>query len=624
MMLQTVYIGGRSHRLRPSAVVGQGGEAVVYQHQNGQALKVYMDPGDPAYAGDLQAQQGAKFRLDEHQRKLPAFPDGLPPQVVAPLSLAYDRQNGGRVVGYTMPFLDGLEVLLSYADRKFREQGGIDANQAVQVFKNLHELVAAVHAAGVVIGDFNDLNILVSTTGEAYLVDADSMQFGPFLCRTFTTRFVDPLHCTPGKLLLARPHSPTSDWYAFATMLFQSLLFINPYGGVHKPKTGKRLRDAARVLNRVTVFSPDVAYPKAAIPLSALPDELLGYFTALYLQDSRDTFPVSLLNELRWTACSSCGIMHARQTCPACAAPGAVKQVVTVRGNVTATRLFRTHGQILFATSQGGEVRYVYHESGAYRREGDVRVWDGELNSELRVRIWGDKTVLARGSTLVALGPDGSRTRFETQTVGRLPVFDANHRHLYWIEGASLMHDAPLGTVTIGNVLPNRTLVWAGNRFGFGFFRAGSLTRGLVFDAQRPGINDTVPLPPMTGNLIDATCAFADHVAWFMVTIQEGGDIKNHCYVVSDTAQLLAHAEAVQGDGSWLGGGIRGHCALGRQLYVATDSGIVRLKVDGDRVEIEREYPDTEAFVSTDVQLLPSREGLVAVSAREIVLLQIR
>lgn len=623
-MTNAIYVGGKRHRLDATRVVGQGGEAVVYELSPQQVAKIYLSPSDPVYAGNPDAQLGATDRIKEHQRKLPAFPKNLPVGVVAPLDLARERPNGP-IIGYTMTNLKGADVLLRFADRKFREQGGIDANQAVEVFRKLHDLVQQVHRAGVVIGDFNDLNVLVTPGGDVRLVDADSMQFGPFLCKTFTTRFVDPLHCRPDKLLLAVPHSSLSDWYAYATMLFQSLLFINPYGGVHKPKGGEQqLRDASRILHRLTIFSPNVKTPKAAVPFEALPDDLLAYFTELYEQDQRGEFPLKLLEDLRWTACMSCGITHARAICPACATSGVIKQVITVRGSVTAARLFRTDGQIMFATHQGGELRYVYHERGAYWREGEVRVVSGSLDPKLRIRIWGERTVLGKGQSLVAVGRETSQLRVATQLFGRLPVFAANAKHLYWLDGDRLVSDSFYGASTIGNVLPNRTLIWAGERFGFGFFRAGSLTRGLVFDAERVGINDTVPLPPMKGNLIDATCTFADRLAWFMITIEDGGTIKNHCYVIDDKAQLLAHAEAVQGDGSWLGESIRGHLALGQALFAATDAGIVRIKSTDSSLRIEREYPDTEPFVSADAQLLPSREGIVVVSRQEITLLKIK
>ncbi len=61
-------------------------------------------------------------------------------------------------------------------------------------------------------------------------------------------------------------------------MLMQSLLFVGPYGGVYRPTDKKKtvLHDA-RPLKRITVFDPEVRYPKPARPYNMLPDDLLGY-----------------------------------------------------------------------------------------------------------------------------------------------------------------------------------------------------------------------------------------------------------------------------------------------------------------------------------------------------------
>jgi H/ACA ribonucleoprotein complex subunit 3 len=425
---------------------------------------------------------------------------------------------------------------------------------------------------------------------------------------------------------MARPHSQLSDWYAYNTMLFQSLVYLNPYfGGVHKPPKGqKQLRDTARVLHRVSVFSPDVRIPKDALPLENLPDELCDHFKAVYDSDARGVFPLALLRTLRWTTCTTCGSAHSRNVCPSCMAPGAVTQKVVVTGNVTATRLFQTHGTILFATYQGGELRYVYHESGTYRREGGAVILTGDLDRQLRVRIWRGATVFAKGTSLVALHPDGQRDRYTTGLVGRLSIFAANESHLYWLEDNRLVHDARLGVVGIGDVLPNQTLVWAGKTFGFGFYRAGTLTRGFVFDAERPGLNDSVPLSPMRGNLIDATCTFSDNLAWFMLEVEDGGVIRHYCHVINDRGELLSSTEASPGDDTWLSHGIRGHYARGNHLFVATDAGIVRVTFDAGLVGVSREYPATERFVSTGAQLLPASGGIAVVSTREITLLQIK
>jgi hypothetical protein len=619
-----VYVKGHPLSLKPAMVVGQGGEAVIYKLKGGEALKAYMEPNDPIYSGNQEAIAGARLRLDEYQTKLPVFPKNLPERVVKPVDLAYDNRSNGRIVGYTMPFLDGMETLLSYSDRKFRELANIDPNQVVEIFRDLHGLVGQVHTAGVVIGDFNDLNVLVDRSNETHLVDADSMQFGQFPSRTFTARFVDPLLSETDRLVLKLPHREDSDWYAFTTMLFQSLLFINPYfGGVHKPRSGKSYRNDARVLQRISVFSPEVIYPKVAYPLTVLPDELLEHFQQVFEKDLRGDFPDKLLEDLRWTRCSNCHLWHTRPVCPVCAAPGVVKQTISVRGKVVATRFFQTQGRIIFATYQNSAVRYVYHEDGAYKREGDNLVLNGDLDGELRVRIWSDKTVFAKGNQLIVTSPSGAREHQQTELVGRLPIFDANSQHLYWIDQGRLVRDGSLAPVAIGETLPNQTLVWVGQRFGFGFYRAGALTRGLIFNAERGGINDTVPVPSIRGNLIDATCTFSDHLVWVIFAVSEQGVINHYCYVLSEKGELIAQVATTKGDGTWLGESIRGHLALGNYLYAATDSGIIRVGVSGKSIRVDREFPDTQDFVSTETQLLPGKGGITAVSSREIVLLQL-
>jgi len=619
----TVYLNGQRRQLPPTAIIGKGGEADIFRLDGGRVLKLYKQPNDPDYAGNPSAQAGAKERLAEIQTKLPAFPGAvLPERVVSPLELAYRRSTGTDIAGYTMNYLDTEEVLLRLGDRLWREQGGIDGNQTLAVFRDLREMVEAVHQAGVVIGDFNDLNVLFDGTNRSYLVDADSMQFGKFLCRTFTARFVDPLACAPDHLVLSTPHSRYSDWYAFSTMLFQSLLFVGPYGGVHRPTSGKRLQHDDRVLSRITVFSPEVLYPKPALPLTVLPDELLDYFTRVYQNDLREVFPLQLLDNLRWTVCSVCGSVHARAKCPVCAAPGAVIQTIVRRGKVTATRTFVTRGQILHACVQNGKLRYLHYENGRFVRENGQEVVRGKLDPELRFRISGDTTLLGKRNRLLVFSGQ-TKQSLTTDNVGRLPIFDANSEAYFWTTNGQLVRSGKLGSSYIGDVLPDKTLFWAGDRFGLGFYQAGQMTRSFVFDTGGAGLNDRVPIPNLPGQLIDATCVFSNQLAWLMLSIQEAGRLVNHCYVVNQKGELVASASAEETDDSWLASGIRGRFASGRSLYAATDEGIVRITAANGTLQVEQEFPDTEPFVDAASQLLAGSDGIYAVSAREITLLKL-
>ena len=619
-----VYINGYRRQLAPSAVIGQGGEADIYDVGNGQALKLYKRSSDQDYLGNPLAQQAANLRLSEIQLKLPAFPKGLPPAVIAPTELVTDKSSGS-VIGYTMRLRSDTVVLLRYADRQYREQGGIDGNQTLDVFRRMHTLVTQVHEAGVVVGDFNDLNVLVDAAGQVYLVDADSMQFGGFVCRTFTSRFVDPLICQPPRLTIVRPHSDDTDWYAFNVMLFQSLLFVGPYGGVHRPANGRRLQHDDRVLSRITVFHPEVLYPKPALPLEVLPDEILEHFHRLFENDVRGEFPLAVLDAVRWTTCLNCGAVHARARCPICTAPGAIKQTIIRRGRVTSTRVFRTTGRILQAVYQGGQLRFLYHDGDQFRRENHRVIVSGDLHPKLRFRINRERTLLGQKGQLLIFDNQEVPKQLTTDTVNQLSMFDANDQAYFWIGSGQLVRSGDLGSQYIGDILPGRTLFWVGKQFGLGFYQAGRLARTFVFRTTGRGLNDRVPIPAVTGQLIDAICVFADELAWFMMSVQESGRLINRCYVVNSRGQLVASAEAEAGqeNDAWLSSGIRGRFANGHSLFAATDEGIVRVTVSGGQLYIAQTFPDSEPFVDVDTQLLPGDGGIYAISHREISLLKL-
>ena len=356
-----VYIHQRKVKLKPQDVLGKGGEAEVFRWQSDRVIKLFKPPNHPDYAGLPQAQQAATQRLATQPKKLRQFPSSLPSTVIAPQELVTDR-SGQQVLGYTMPLVPDATALLHYGERRFRQ--GISPQQVVEIFRNLYDTVVQIHQQQVIIGDFNDLNVLVKDT-IAYLIDADSFQFGAFPCMMFTARFVDPLLCDAqqNQPLLQQSHTATSDWYAFTVMLMQCLLFVDPYGGVYRPKDpAQQIPATARPLRRITVFHPEVRYPKPALPYDRLSDDLVDHFQAVFCQDWRGVFPRSLLDHLHWKACPTCGLDHARSHCPTCEAglishlktsvtspTAAIVASVVTRGTVIATAVFSTSGLILYA-----------------------------------------------------------------------------------------------------------------------------------------------------------------------------------------------------------------------------------------------------------------------------------
>ena len=615
------YLQGKKLNLNPTNSVGKGGEADIFDIGGDLVVKIFKQSNHPDLVGFPQDQVIAEARLKEHQQKLPAFPRNLPSRVVAPLHLATNKA-GNKVLGYSMRFLKGYEVLLRYADRNFR-QSGVNNDLVIKTFKDLRSSVCAIHKAGVVIGDFNDLNIMVAN-GEAYLIDADSFQFGPFLCAVYTEKFVDPLLCDSANTrpVLAKMYNPESDWYAFNVLLMQSLLYVGPYGGVYKPADkNKRVNHATRPLKRITIFDPEVKYPKPADHFSILPDELLQHFHQVFKEDKRAEFPEDVLN-MRWTTCTNCGKIHARHACPACAqyAPAAVKE--TVRGKVTCMRVFQTPGVILHAALQNNTLNYLYYENGEFKRNDGLGNYKGQIKPTMRFRLRRKYTLIGDRDQFIRLAPGGKPEKVAVDSFGSLPLFDANEHSDYWVYDGRLMKSDLYGSKYIGDVLSKQTLFWIGSKFGFGFYRAGQLNIGFTFLDGVAGINDSVKLPPIQGQLVDSTCFFADNWAWFIVSTREKGQTVNRCVIIKSTGEIKATAEAREGDGSWLGS-IRGKCAAGKFLLSATDDGIVRVEPNNGSISVVKEFPDTEPFVESGCHLFPGNNGLYITSRNTIKCLKI-
>jgi H/ACA ribonucleoprotein complex subunit 3 len=567
-------------------------------------------------------QAAAAHRLLEHQKKLPAFPKGLPPHVIVPNELVY-LLDGKTIAGYRMKYLPDAEVLYRYGERSFRDQGASDAD-TLAVLADLHRTVAGVHQAGVVIGDFNDLNVLAKDRA-AYLIDADSMQFGPFTTSVFTGKFVDPLICNPTAKtpMMIRPHTADTDWYAYAVMLMQVLLFVGPYGGVHMPTDPKqRVAPDARSLRRLTVFDPDVKYPKPARHYRILPDSLLDYFQQVFQKDVRGVPPLPLIEEIRFTTCTKCGTVHARSVCPSCtlATPTAVKEVRT--GTLEATKVISIDGVILHVAMQGGRLRYLYHEAGEYRREGGRTIIAASpLDPNLRFRIRDGDTILARGTQAFVFSDNTTAPQpLSVEAFGLLPLVDTNSSRIFYAASGSLMRTTEHGyeyPEQVGKVLPNQTLFWVGETLGFGFYRAAELSNFFVFDPRYRGVNDSVNLPPIRGQLIDATAVFSDSRIWFFTSTKEGQRSYNRCHLLDATGAVLGSAEATPGDGSWLGS-IRGATAAGNFLLSPTDDGVVRVELDSGTLIVRKEYPDTKRFVDSASKLFVSHDALFAAGRHDI------
>lgn len=352
-MNRQVWIDGTKVALTPQMLLGQGGEAEVYDLGDGRVVKWWKPADHPDFAGMPHEQANAARRLVEQPKKLRALPGNLPPSVVAPCGFALATKRGSDVVGYLMPKIAG-EPLHSYGEVRWRREHPVDGGDLVAALLALHDAIAGLHRVGIVIGDCNDLNVLVDGR-RVHLIDVDSYQFGGFTCPMFSERFVDPRLCDPQQLVPVRPHDTDSDWFAFATMVFRSLLGVGPWGGVTRA-----IAAGARALLRASVLRTDVVYPRAARPLATLGDDVLDVFRGIFERDHRGVFPRALLEGLRLRRCSACGEEHARSRCPSCQAQALVPPSIV-------------HGRLKYQTIALGDVVLAGRRVG--QREPNANVW---------------------------------------------------------------------------------------------------------------------------------------------------------------------------------------------------------------------------------------------------------
>lgn len=321
MMSTTVLLGKRRVRLDDKDLLGVGGEGRVFR------------------AGDLAIKLFFSM-TGGRAEKLVAFPRGLPARVIGPIELCTDAK--GAVVGYAMRALDGAVDIHRAGQRKWREASGMSATDVLAVFGALATTVTELHARGVVVGDLNDGNVVLSPPAagarwEPSFIDADSMQFAGFPCAVAHERFLDP-RLYGVDLASTGALSRDSDFYALAVMLFTSLLFVHPYGGAHASYPTLLRRAEARH----SVLRGDVKLPGAALRPDVLTDDALAWFTKVFDRDTREPLPRALL-DLRLTRCH-CGVEHARRVCPVCSVTVPFAPPVRTLGRIRVTTMTRAEG----------------------------------------------------------------------------------------------------------------------------------------------------------------------------------------------------------------------------------------------------------------------------------------
>lgn len=433
-------IDGKKVRLNQGNVIGSGGEGTVFKlNLSGRevAAKIYEHP-DEVKSRKLQAFLAKGWKL--------------PAGVASPEKLIHD--SIGRVVGFTMPLLPkGFEEVRSLGNRRFRLAASVTTKTVAEIFLQGFWELSQIHEQGLIVGDLNDLNIFFAQKG-VFWIDVDSWQFGGFSCPVATEAYLDP---TLYGVDLSKKASFTqgSDWYAFAALLFKSLLLVHPYGGNY-PNARTITQRAQR---KITVLDPGVVYPTIALAPDILNDELAGVFNKYFKEGWRGAFPQNILRAYleSLTACSSCQTWYpaTSNACPVCMAKTLVivtKPSADGKG-VGVTEIVRSQGKVVLARAFGSRVYvlvyeadkavlYIYHEGTKVER---MELFNHEPGARYEL---GDGILVVNptgSSEIFALDVSGDTPKPITKTVtdifspNRKAVFKASATSLFRIAGSTLL-----------------------------------------------------------------------------------------------------------------------------------------------------------------------------------------
>jgi hypothetical protein len=597
----------------------RGGEANVYRFQpqrnfttrfgSGQfVVKIYRVGKTLAFKN---AQQ-------QRQPKLRNFPRGLPSNVASPVALVFNRE--GEVIGYVMALVPDAAPLIKLKRKEYRDAHGISIFRLLKIFANLRNLVRSLHALGVVIGDLNDKNVLVGKNDEVFLIDADSLQFGPWKCVALVPGFADSriIRIKPGDpkqtLQLTADFDELSDWLAYDVMLCQVLLGTNPMtGGICTlaDGQGKLLQGNRRIVANISIFHSAVRLSDVASSLSILPEALLSRWEGVFSERvDRSPFPENLLDPTTWIDCPQCQTEHGRPRCPTCNARG-VEPIATLPKTPARTTFA---GAQIIAAAFHGSMRYLTYHDGAFRREDGTVLWRGAYDGQVEFAISSESTIFAKGSRFVVSNGSQPPREFETHAANGVAT---NSRYVYWVNNDSIVRSSDNGSVTIGPAPSHLTSVWAGERFGVAVVQTGIINQILTFDTE-DGLNGVFNLPPESGTVTDVHCVVGEQLAWVTMLVRTNGAETIRCFVVDQRARLIASVEAPRSTAPWLDAFTASTALAFRdKLIVAVPSvGLVRIGIVGHTPRVEKISDKNKHLVTKEptVGLILTDKDLLHVS----------
>ncbi len=260
--------------------VASGGEGSVYHVGGDQTLvaKLYK----PSTTAEEKRIKGIKLK-----KLIEVRPDFASEVSAWPMDLLFDEN--GNICGFLMEHLQGFQPLFTAYQLKSRQKQlkGRDFGFLVRVARNLAACVHNVHSAGLVIGDLNESNVLVTPGAKVRLIDVDSFQIA-------TDEGILPPNV--GKAELTAPElqnkslegvirTEIEDRFSLGILIFQTLVFgRHPFAGRRKDENDIELETA--IANGWYAYGDDrdcPLEPPRHVDISYLPDSIQQMFVRAFV-----------------------------------------------------------------------------------------------------------------------------------------------------------------------------------------------------------------------------------------------------------------------------------------------------------------------------------------------------
>ena len=583
------YINGKSVDFTDKDLLDMGGEAKIYNY--GKRLAKIYHP---------------HMLTKEKTEKVIHYPTNLPPQVMCPKDIV--QRTPRELVGFVMDKVEDGEVIAQLSNKKFVRNKKLTPKRITNIFKRFLKTLKLMHEKNVIIGDLNDLNIMYNRY-DVFFIDADSYQFDNFHCTVGTEMFLDP-NLYSIDLSSVFKYEKNTDYFSYSVMLFRSLFFMSPYGGIHKKYNTYIKRGQAGI----SAYNKSVKKPKISLPFETIPEELNQYFYEIFEKKKRGEFPDKLL-DLNWKKCDNCGLFYSANRCTCGAKPiGLIVQTITINKNCKATIEFQTKGYIRFAKLIGDRVKYLYVENNIMKDDTGQ-----EINQDYEYYNFIGRNIITALGKYIRL----EQHTYETNILGKKPIFSCSSSKLYYMNGNYLVRtDVTNNSEIIGEIVENNTWIQCGKDYGFGFYRLSEkITKYFIFKDDKRGIN-YIALPNITGRLINAKCTFSSKKFIFMLTVMKSGKKVTTLYLLDKYGDFILEINNKKDKLESLDN-IDYKTLVDNKLMSPTDDGLLLSVFKEDEI-INKTFPDTEPFVDSSCQLFTCQKGIYVVNDNKIILLELK